>query len=167
MFELPNFCYILCLMLLNVIIYITKSINTCLKRNRYHYCALFCHDNKDSLFIIMHLNLSCRDCYCFTPLMQNPPQSCNSLHCPGESHFESGCVLSPVSLAGALLPRGLSHAVQSLLQQVLPEGLSHLRQRIHCGRSDELISMQHPGVRKCFKIEQKKKRNGPVLPAWL
>lgn len=54
-------------------------------------------------------------------------------------------MLSPVPLAGALLPRGLSHAVQSLLQQVLPEGLSHLSQRIHCRRSDNIIDMQQPG----------------------
>lgn len=44
----------------------------------------------------------------------------------------------PLSLIGALVSTWLSHAVQSLLQQVLPESLSHLSQRIHWNRTQNI-----------------------------
>lgn len=78
---------------------------------------------------------------------------------PTRIYFKSSCALSPVSLAGVLLPGGLGHTVQSLLQEVLPEGLSHLSQRIHCRRSDQLINMQEPGQSECARWQNWKKSN--------
>lgn len=77
---------------------------------------------------------------------------------PTRIYFKSSCALSPVSLAGVLLPGGLGHTVQSLLQEVLPEGLSHLSQRIHCRRSDQLINMQEPGQSECARWQNWKKK---------
>lgn len=86
---------------------------------------------------------------------------------PTGIYFRSSCALSPVSLAGVLLPGGLRHTVQSLLQEVLPEGLSHLSQRIHCRRSDQLINMQEPGQSECARWQtwEKKKAIG-YWPDW-
>lgn len=49
-----------------------------------------------------------------------------------QSNKEVHFTILPFALAGTFFTMRLSHAVQSLLQEVFSKSLSHLSQRIHC-----------------------------------